>query len=330
MKAARVDRYGPPEVVRVRDVPVPQIKENEILIGVHAATMSSGDWRMRSGTFPDGMAIMGRLAMGLRGPRQKVLGNDLSGVVTGVGPAVTRFAVGDAVIAQTSGTHAEFAAVSENGAVARKPENLGFEQAAAMGFGGGTALHFFKKGGLRAGDHLLVNGASGSVGSAMVNLGTHFGADVTAVCSAGNTGMVRALGADHVIDYATEDFTEGGARFDLIADIVGTAPYSRAKAALKPGGRFLIILGDVKALMGFVRPDKALGHQVIGGVAAESGEVLAELTRIAEAGKFSPAIDSTYKLDGIVAAHRRVETGRKRGNVVVTMPVMDGAASAAG
>lgn len=321
MKAALVERYGPPEVVRVHEVSIPEIKPDEILIAVHAATVSSGDWRLRSGSFPDGMGLLGRLAMGMRGPRQKVLGNDLAGVVAEVGSAVTRYAVGDEVIAQNGGTHAEYVAIAESGTVARKPKNLSFEQAAAVGFGGGSALHFLNKAALKPGDHLLINGASGSVGSAMVELGKHFGAEVTGVCSAGNAEMVRALGADHVIDYAVDDFTVGGGPYDVIADIVGTAPYARAKSVLKPGGRFLIILGDMKALMGFVKPDKGSGHHVIGGVAAESHDTLAELTRIAEAGQFTPVIDSTYRLDEIVAAYRRVDTGRKRGNVVVTMPV---------
>lgn len=320
MKAALAEAYGAPEVVRVRDIPVPEIGTTDILIEVHAVTVSSGDWRLRTGTFPDGMAVLGRLAMGISKPRRPLLGNDLSGVVVKVGAAVTRFKVGDEVIAQKGGTHAEFVTMGEDGAIARKPGNLSFVQAAAMGFGGGSALHFLQKGAIKPGEHLLVNGASGSVGSAMIELAKHFDAEVTAVCSAGNAEMVRALGADHVIDYTSTDFVPGGPRFDLIADTVGTAGYARAKSALKPGGRFLIILGDMKALMGFGRPDKALDHKVIGGVAAETSALLAELTAIAEAGHFTPAIDSTFRLEEIVEAHRRVETGRKRGNVVVTMP----------
>lgn len=326
MKAAIVDRYGPPEVVRVGEVPMPEPKENEVLIQVYAASVSSGDWRLRSGSFPDGMGFLAKMAMGFSGPRNKVLGNDLCGVVVKTGAQVRRFAVGDRVIAQGGaggGGHAEYKVMAEDGTLALAPANLGFEQAGAMGFGGGTALHFLGKANLRAGEKLLINGASGSVGTAMVQIGKHMGAEVTAVCSGANAELVRGLGADHVADYTKVDFASGAERYDVIADVVGTSPYHDAKAVLKRGGRFLIILGDAMALLGFVRPDKVLEHQVIGGVAAESSEALAELTRLAEAGVFAPVIDATFPLARVVDAHRRVDSGRKRGNVVLTMPVMD-------
>lgn len=326
MKAAIVDRYGSPEVVRVGEVPMPEPKENEVLIQTYASSVSSGDWRMRSGIFPDGMGFLAKLAMGFSGPRNKVLGNDLAGVVVKVGAQVGKFSVGDRVIAQGgggTGAHAEYKVMAEDGALALAPANLGFEQAGAMGFGGGTALHFLGKANIKAGEKLLINGASGSVGTAMVQIGKHLGAEVTAVCSGANEDLVRGLGADHVVDYTKGDFTAGAERYDIIADVVGTAPYKDAKAVLNRNGRFLIILGDAAALMGFVRPDKSMNHQVIGGVASESAAVLTELTRLAEAGAFAPVIDEVFPLARAVDAHRRVDSKRKRGNVVLSMPVMD-------
>ena len=305
---------------------MPEPRANEILIQVYAASVSSGDWRLRSGTFPDGMNLMARLAMGFSGPRSKVLGNDLCGIVVRVGADVSRFKEGDRVIAQCGtggGAHAEYIALAEDGSVALAPHNLSFEQAGAMGFGGSAALHFLRKAEIKPGERLLINGASGSVGTAMVEIGKHFGADVTAVCSAANAGLVRGLGADQVIDYEQTDFAAGDARYDVIADIVGTAPYSRIKPVLNRNGRFLVILGDIADMLGLRRADKALGHRVIGGIAAESAEALAELTRLAEAGKFTPVIDESFQLAEVAEAYRRVDTGHKRGNVVLTMPAMN-------
>ncbi len=325
MKAATIDRYGPPEIVQVRDVPTPEPKEDEVLIQIYAASVTSGDWRLRTATFPDGMGLLARLAMGVFRPRNAVLGNDLSGVVVQTGSKVTRFKVGDRVIAQCGaggGAHAEYCCLPESGAIALMPANLSFEQAGAMGFGGGTAVHFLKKARLKAGEKLLVNGASGSVGSALVEIGKAMGAEVTAVCSGANAEMVRALGADHVVDYTQTSYTEGGQSFDVVADTVGTTSYAEAKRVLNQGGRFLAILGNIAAMLGLARGDKAMGHSIIGGVAEESAENLAELTRLAEAGKFTPALDLVVPLEQAVEAHRRVETGRKRGNVVLTMPVL--------
>jgi NADPH:quinone reductase-like Zn-dependent oxidoreductase len=325
MKAAAVTRYGPPEVVEIREVPKPAPRENEILIQVHAATVSSGDWRMRSLTLPPGFGAFGRLAFGFLKPRNPVGGNDLSGVVKAVGSKVTHFKPGDAVIAQCGmgmGAHAEFKVLPEDGAIAHKPGKLSFTEAAAMGFGGGTALHFLKKTGIKRGDRLLVNGASGSVGSAMVQLGRHFGAEVTAVASGRNAGMLRALGADHVIDYTKEDFTQNGETYDIIADTAGTAPFSRSGVSIKPGGHMLAILGGLGDLIGAGRASRRTGKSIIAGPARESAAGLDELSAIADGGGFTPYIEAVYPLDQIVEAHRLVETGHKRGNVVVTMPVM--------
>lgn len=332
MKAATIDRYGPPEIVEVRDVPTPEPKDGEVLIQIYAASVTSGDWRLRTATFPAGMGLLGRLAMGVFKPRNAVLGNDLSGVIVKTGNNVTRFKVGDRVIAQCGaggGAHAEYRALPEDGAIARMPDNLDFEQAGAMGFGGGTAIHFLKKGRLKAGEKLLVNGASGSVGSALVEIGKAMGAEVTAVCSGANAEMVRALGADHVIDYTQMHYADAGRSYDVVADTVGTTTYADAKRVLNRGGRFLAILGNLGAMLGIARGDKALGHEIIGGVAEESAENLTELTRLAEAGKFTPALDLVVPLEGAVEAHRRVETGRKRGNVVLTMPALRATQSSA-
>lgn len=325
MQAAVVERYGPPEAVQVKEVPKPKPGARDVLIKVHAASVSSGDWRMRTATLPPGFGLVGRLGIGIFRPRTKILGNDLSGIVEGVGAEVTRFKPGDAVIAQCGmgmGAHAEYNVLPETGAIARKPANLSFEEAGAMGFGGGTALYFLHKAGIKAGDKVLVNGASGSVGSSLVQLAKHFGAEVTGVCSGANAELVASLGADHVIDYARQDFTKNGVAYDVVADTVGTAPFSRAEPSIRPGGKMLAILGGLGDLIGAGRASRRTGKTVIAGVAEESAENLEELTGIAETGGFTPLIDTVLPLARIAEAHRLVESGHKRGNVVVTMPGM--------
>jgi NADPH:quinone reductase-like Zn-dependent oxidoreductase len=322
-----VTRYGPPEVVEIREVSKPAPRENEILIQVHATTVSSGDWRMRSLTLPPGFGAFGRLAFGFFKPRNPVGGNDLSGIVAAIGPRVMHFKPGDEVIAQCGmgmGAHAEFKVLAETGVIARKPANLGFVEAGAMGFGGGTALHFLKKAGIKAGDSILINGASGSVGSAMVQLAKYFGAEVTAVCSGRNAEMMTALGADHVIDYTKEDFTENGKVYDIVADTAGTAPFSRSQGSIAPGGTMLVILGGLSDMVWAGMASRRTGKTVFAGPANETTAMLEELAEIAAVGGFSPYIEASFPLEQIVEAHRLVETGRKRGNVIVTMPVMAG------
>jgi NADPH:quinone reductase-like Zn-dependent oxidoreductase len=284
--------------------------------------VTSADWRVRSQTVPAGFGLLSRLALGVRRPRQPVLGTELAGTIAATGRAVTRFEVGDQVFAFPGtgmGCHAEYRCMPEDGAVALKPSNLSYGEAAALSFGGTTALDFFRRGRLRSGERVLVNGASGGVGTAAVQLARYFGARVTGVCSAANAELVTSLGAEHVIDYTAEDFTRNGETYDVIMDTAGTAPYSRSRSSLSERGRLLLVLGGLPDLLGAPWVSLTSGRKVIAGPAAERPEDLLFLAELAAAGRFRPVIDRRYPFERIAEAHRYVDTGRKRGNVVVTL-----------
>ena len=322
MKAAVYERYGSPEVVSIRDVPTPTPQDGEVLIRIRATTVSTGDWRARSLDMPPGFGPFGRLAFGILRPRQPILGSELSGIIEAVGEGVSAFSVGDEVFAFADarmGCHAEFRCMPANGLVVRKPTNLSFEQAAALSFGGMTMLSFFRRGALASGERVLVNGASGTVGSAAVQLARYFGADVTAVCSRANVELVRGIGAHHVIDYGSADFTANGETYDVIVDTVGNAGYSRVRRSLAKRGRLLVVLGGFVDLVLSPLAGRTGGHRVIAGPAIARVEDVHRLAEIAAAGAFTPVIDQTYPLERIVDAHHRVATGHKRGSVVVTV-----------
>lgn len=322
MKAVVYRQYGGPEVLRFTEVATPVPKDDEVLIKIHATTVTAGDWRMRSLDVPKGFGLLSRLALGVTGPRQPILGTELSGVITGIGKAVTKFKQGDAVFAFPGirmGCHAEYRCMSQEGAVALKPANLDHDQAAALSFGGTTALHFLREAKLSAGEKVLINGASGAVGTAAVQLARHFGAEVTAVCSAGNAALVRSLGADHIIDYTTEDFTRNSRVYDVIMDTAGTAPFARSSASLRDGGRLLLVLGSLRGLLSMPWIALTSGRKVIGGTAKAKPSDLRLLADLAERGELTPVIDRRYRFDEIVEAHRYVDTGRKKGNVVITL-----------
>lgn len=319
MWAAVCDRYGSPEVVQVKQVARPAPGKGEVLVHVHAATVSAGDWRVRAFDVPPDFRIPARLVIGLFRPRTSILGNDFAGVVEQVGAGVTQFAPGDRVCGAGSRTHAEFTKVKASGAIVKIPDGGSFEDYATLAFGPGTARHFYKLGKVRTGDSVLVNGATGAVGAAAVQLARQAGAQVTAVCSAANADFARGLGADRVIDYAHEDFAIGDARFDVIIDTVGNAPYKRCAAILKPGGRLLHVSGGLGTLMGTPAAAKRAGHQTFGGVAQPTHDDMAFLADLMAQGDLKPVIEQVYPLKDIVAAHRRVESRRKRGNIIVTM-----------
>lgn len=322
MRAIVYDRYGPPEVLRLTELPKPTPKHNEVLIKVRATTVTSGDWRVRSLTVPKGFGILSRLALGISGPRQKILGTELSGVVEATGADVTAFKVGDEVFAYPGlrmGAYVEYKCMPEDGAVALKPVNLGLDEAAALSFGGVTALDFLQRGKVEAGEKVLVNGASGAVGSAAVQLARHRGAEVTAVCSSANVELMRSLGAEHVVDYTREDFVRSGERYDVIVDTAGTAPFPRCKNALKEGGRLLVVLGNLSDSLRSAWVSMGGSKRVIAGTAVGRPEHLRELAELAASGRFKPLIDRRYKFSDMTEAHRYVDTGRKRGNVVITL-----------
>jgi NADPH:quinone reductase-like Zn-dependent oxidoreductase len=318
MKAWLCRRYGGPEVLALEDMPKPVPGKNEVLVQIHAVTVTSGDSRVRGYRLPGGFGLIGRLVLGFSGPRKPVLGPDLAGIVEAVGEGVTRFAPGDAVVAfpgTTQGCHAQYRIVPLTMPIERKPKNLSFEEAASLLFGGMTALHFINKSGLKAGEKILVIGGSGAVGSAMVQLARHRGAEVSAVSSAANADLVTSLGASKVIDYAREEFSKSGETYDVIADTVGASAFVKCIPALKEHGRYLSISGGLADM--FAR--RAGTKRSLGGVASEKPEYLTELVKLAQAGAFKPVIDSTYSFSNLPEAHARVDSGHKRGSVVVSV-----------
>lgn len=324
MQALVYETYGAPEVVRLATVPKPTPRDHEVLIRIRATTVSTADWRARTLAMPTGFGIMGRLFFGVFAPRKKVLGTELAGEIEAIGKAVTRFKVGDPVFAFTGagyGCHAQYRTMSETGLIARKPSEMSFEQAAALSFGGTAALHFLEtKGKIAHGDKVLIVGAAGAIGSAAVQIARHFGADVTGVCSTANVDRVRSIGAQRVVDYTKEDFTQNGETYDIILDATGSAPLSRCERSLKSGGRLLVVLSSsLWQAIGMARPAKHSGKKVITGVATVSSENLSFLGRLAEAGEFKPVIDSIYPWERAAEAHARVDTGRKNGSVVLTV-----------
>ncbi|WP_430645095.1 NAD(P)-dependent alcohol dehydrogenase [Agromyces sp. GXS1127] len=327
MRAAVIDRFGGPDVVAVLDRPRPEPSDDELLVRVHASTVSIADHRLRTREVPRGLGPVVGPALGFRRPKHAVLGMEAAGVVEVVGSAVTRFVPGDEVILMRGarfGCHAEFVTVPEGGEVARKPANLSFEEAAAIVFGGHTALRYLDLVEIGPGSEVLVNGASGAVGTAVVQLAARRGARVTAVTSGRNAELVRSLGAAHVIDYTREDFAARAAepagaapRYDVIVECVGNAPFRRVRHLIRPGGALLLVIADLPGMIGaglWPRRRGILVNQAGGSMGAEG---MARLTALAEAGDLRPVIDRTYDLDDIVEAHRYVDTGRKRGSVVL-------------
>lgn len=322
MNVAVCRRYGPPDSVTIEAAELPAPGPRDVLIRVRATTVSSADWRIRSLSMPHGFGAVGRLAFGLRAPRQPILGSELAGDVVAVGSAVRRFGFGDAVIAfpgSRLGAHAEYVCMPEHSVLVHKPPHVPYEHAAAVAFGGTTALDFFRRATLRAGERVLVNGASGTVGSAMVQVAVDAGAEVTAVGSGCNAGLLHTLGATHVIDYHQTDFAAEGARYDVIVDTVGNSPYVRAKHALRERGRLLLVLATLPELLRAPWVTLTTGHRVIAGPAAERLDDLHTIVRMAAESRFTPLIDCCVPFQQIAQAHARVESGRKRGSVVVRL-----------
>lgn len=322
MKAIVYERYGPPEVLQLKEVEKPTPKDNEVLIKTHATTVTAADWRVRSLNVPAGFGFIMRLVFGITRPKQPILGSELAGEIESVGKDVSKFKVGDQVFAFTDaslGCYAEYKCMPEDGVMALKPPNLTYDEAAALSFGGTTALDFFRRGKLQSGERVLINGASGGVGTAALQIAKHFGADVTAVCSTANVELVRSLGANHVIDYTKEDFTRNGETYNVIVDTAGTAPFSRSTDSLKEGGRLILLVAGLPAMLQIPWVSMTTSKKIIAGPATGRAEDLRFLAGLAEAGEFKPVIDRHYPFKQITEAHHYVDTGRKKGNVIITL-----------
>jgi NADPH:quinone reductase-like Zn-dependent oxidoreductase len=320
MRAIVYAKYGPPGVVALAEVPKPRPRRREVLVRIHATTVTTADARARSLQMPPGFGLLGRLVFGVFGPRQPILGTELAGEVEAVGAAVTRFAPGDRVLAFTGGrygAHAEYRAIAEDGLIVKLPANLGFEEAASLAFGATNALSFLRKAGVQRGDRVLIVGASGNIGAAAVQLAKHVGAEVTAVCSTANLELVRSLGADEVIDYTREDFAQQRDRHDIIVDTTGTTTLGRCEQALRQGGRLVAIQGSLAQMLGLERASRRSGKKVIAGIASVTADDLELLAGLAERGALRPVIDRCYPLEDAASAHAYVDTGRKRGSVVL-------------
>lgn len=322
MKAAYQTAYGPSEKVRIRNVPRPDIGANDLLVQVFASTVTTADWRLRASAFPSPMMwLPARLMFGLFRPKVRTGGMEFAGRVVAKGEGVTQFKGGDAVFGMVSGgAHAEYLVVAQGGVVTAKPENVGFDQAAAVPFGALCALVFlrdFAK--LRPGQKVLIHGASGGVGVFAVQLAKHFGAEVTAVASAENVDLLLGLGADHAIDYRTTDFTKGAARYDLVFDTVGKTRYRDVKSVLTATGIYLPLEFGLPEIAQSLLTAKSKGKRVMIGVSGDNREDLIYLADLLARGVIRSVIDSHYTLDSIAEAHRRVETRHKRGSVVVAI-----------
>jgi NADPH2:quinone reductase len=320
MKAILCTKYGPPEVLQLKEVEKPVPKDNEVLIKIYATTVTSPDGLMRSGE-----SLLGRMILGLKKPREKyrILGLELAGEVEAVGKNVKRFREGDQVYGFTGfspGAYAEYKCMSEAGSLAVKPSNMTYEEAASIVDGATTALFFLKnKAHIKKGEKVLINGASGSMGTAAVQLAKYFGAEVTGVCSSANVELVKSLGADKVIDYTKEDFTKNGKTYDIIFDVISKSSFLQCKSSLKEKGRYIVTIQGLIPVVQTLWTRVTGNKRVIFTWSIDKAEALVFLRELIEAGKFKAVIDRCYPLEQIAEAHRYVDLGHKKGNVVITV-----------
>ena len=321
MKAIVYTKYGPPDVLQLTEVEKPTPKANEVLIRIYATTATKYDCWQRSSTAPTGFGLLSRIASGIRKPKQPILGTTLAGEIEAVGKDVKRFKKGDQIFGFTGslGAYAEYICLPEEGALAIKPANMTYEQAAAVPQGALTALFFLRKGNIQSGQKILVFGASGGVGLFAVQLAKYFGAEVTGVCSTTKLELVKSMGADKVIDYTKEDFTKNGETYDIIFDTVGKSPFSGSKRSLKKEGFYLFTTFGLPRLFQILWLKLTSSKKAIIGLLKETTEDLIFLRELIEAGKLKAVIDRTYPLEQTAEAHRYVETGQKKGNVVITV-----------
>jgi NADPH:quinone reductase-like Zn-dependent oxidoreductase len=329
MKAIVYTEYGPPDVLHLEEVSKPVPRDKEILVRVYAISVNIGDiWARnfkeispRKFSMPLPLWLPARMYFGFTKPKINILGSEFAGEIESVGKDVKRFKVGDPVFGyrgQSMGANAEYLCMAENGLVAIKPANMTYEEAAAVPYGALTALNLLRKVNIQRGQKVLINGASGGIGSAAVQLAKYFGAEVTGVCATPRLEFVKALGADHVIDYTKEDFTKSGETYDLIFDILGKSSFSRSKNSLKQNGRYLLASFKMAQLFQMLWTSIVGDKKVICALSSEHPEDLMFIRELVEAGKIKSIIDKRYPLEQIAEAHRYIERGHKKGNVIIT------------
>jgi 2-desacetyl-2-hydroxyethyl bacteriochlorophyllide A dehydrogenase len=321
MKAIVCTKYGPPDVLQLKEVEKPAPKDNEVLIRVHATTVTAGDTELRRFKMPILIWLLARIGFGFRGPRKKILGMELAGEIESVGKDVKLFREGDQVFGSTGmslGAYAEYICLPSTYAMAIKPANMTYEEASAVPMGL-DALHFLRKGNIQSGQKVLINGAGGSIGTFAVQLAKSFGADVTGVDSTRKLDMLRSIGADQVIDYTQEDFTKNGQTYDVIFDVVGKSSFSRSVRSLKKKGFYLLANPGLSQMVRGLWTSMTSSKKVIIGTASYKTEDLIFLKELIEAGKIKSVIDRRYPLEQTAEAHSYVETGQKAGNVVITV-----------
>jgi NADPH:quinone reductase-like Zn-dependent oxidoreductase len=326
MKAIVWTKYGSPDVLEFREVEKPLPKDNEVLVRIYATTVTAGDCEMRNLSFPIYLSLPMRIWLGVRKPRGITIpGTELAGVVEAVGSGVKLFKAGDQVFGSAGmglGTNAEYKCLPEKdggmeGSLAGKPANMTYEEAATVPFGGRDALHFLRKGDIQRGQKILINGAGGSIGTYAVQLAKYFGAEVTAVDSTKKLKMLRSIGADHVIDYTQEDFTKKGETYDVIFDVVGTISFSRSDGSIKQDGIYLLANPGLSQLVRGFWTRMTSSKKVVLQASSPTTEDLIFLRELIEAGKLRTVIDRIYPLEQTAEAHEYVETGQKKGNVVI-------------
>lgn len=323
MKAVICEKYGSPDVLHVVEVDKPVPKDNEVLVKVLATTANAADARIRGAVFPSIFNLPVKLAMGFKGPRKKVLGVELAGVIEIVGKKVRQYQVGDEVFASSGaafGAYAEYICLPENAVMATKPQKMSFEEAAAVPHCALAALHYLKKGNVDNGQRVMIYGASGGIGTYAVQIAKAFGARVTGVCSTANLELVKALGADDVIDYTCEELTKENATYDVIFDTIGKAPITACVNLLEEGGIYLSAVHlELSRILEGMKLSVKSSKKVIGGVAPYTSENLNFLKSLIEEGKLKAAIDKTFPLEKIREAHAYVDNGHKKGHVVITV-----------
>jgi 2-desacetyl-2-hydroxyethyl bacteriochlorophyllide A dehydrogenase len=325
MKAIICTKYGSPDVLKLQEVEKPTPKDNEILVKIHTATVTAGDARMRSFNVPASFWLPARLALGITKPKNKIPGMEFAGEVEAVGKNVKQYQKGDQVFAATGmnfGSYAEYLCLTgedKNQVLAKKSSHVSYEEAATIPIGGRTALYFLREANIQPGQKVLIYGASGSVGTFAVQLAKYFGAEVTGVCSTRNLDLVKSLGADKVIDYTQEDFTQNGVTYDVIFDTVGKAPFQDSLQSLHEKGAFLHAVGSPGLILRMGLASLNNKQKLVGGGPPSNPEDMVFLQELIESGAIKPVIEKCYPLEGIVEAHRHVDTGRKNGNVIISV-----------